>query len=130
MLPDHAVLAEEGIVVASVNFEILHTITGNDSVVEAELLDVFLVSMEESIAGLRDAYHKGENSAWKGYAHAMKGVAMNLGAEQLGEMCRHAQEFFMAPHDEKTSMLQSVEGELMRVCDEVEQRLSLCRRQS
>jgi HPt (histidine-containing phosphotransfer) domain-containing protein len=52
---------------------------------------------------------------WRRQAHAFKGIALNLGAERLGALCRKAQEMPEAPESVKAGMLTNIRAEYERV---------------
>ena len=98
-----------------VDFSVLHGMTGGDAALEAELLEIFIESSIECLTGLRLSLDGGKNVAWREQAHAFKGIALNLGANGLGGLCRVAQEGYLAPPEDKRLMLRAIEAEMRRV---------------
>jgi len=73
-----------------VNLSYLRGLTGGDREMEKSLFEVFLSSSEECIAHLGNNCVGGENEDWRQQAHALKGSAMNMGAETLAAVCAKA----------------------------------------
>ncbi|MET0155359.1 MAG: Hpt domain-containing protein [Rickettsiales bacterium] len=99
-----------------VNLRNLRLITEGDQELERELFREFLssfsVGAEEMEKHISDPASAG---AWKGAAHRLKGMALNLGAETLGNYCMDAEARFGATIDEKAGMLASIQKEFERV---------------
>jgi len=95
----------------------LREMTDGDSEMEKELFEEFFLSSDACIAGLDANTAGGENEAWRKHAHALKGTALNLGAESLSAVCKHAQESHGASAEEKHAMLASIKAEYARVKD-------------
>jgi HPt (histidine-containing phosphotransfer) domain-containing protein len=93
----------------------LHEITGGDIAVECELFDVFLQSSEECIAGLKSSLDVSKHEDWRKQAHAFKGTSLNLGAFELGRLCKEAQDNSQASLEQKHTMLAAIETEYDRV---------------
>jgi len=74
-----------------VDLENLREMIGNDKAIEKELISVFLTSSDECLESLKENTSDENNETWKSQSHAWKGLALNLGANQLGELCSEAQ---------------------------------------
>jgi HPt (histidine-containing phosphotransfer) domain-containing protein len=98
-----------------VNLENLREITGGDREIEAELFKMFLDTATECLTGLTQALQTGSDEAWRKQAHAFKGISYNLGAENLGELCRQAQDAASASVADKTLLLAKLQDELTQV---------------
>jgi len=101
--------------IAPVDLQNLREITGGDASMEKELFHSFLETSAECLAGLQVALRNAENNLWRQKAHALKGVSLNLGAVQLGELCREAQDKFEASASEKQQLLVAIQGEFGNV---------------
>lgn len=99
----------------AVNFDNLRLITGGDVALESELLMAFITSATECFTELRIAQEQNNETAWKSHAHAFKGLCFNLGAGPLGQLCKKAQDDYLAPGSEKQEMLKVIEEEFIRV---------------
>jgi histidine phosphotransfer protein HptB len=98
----------------------LREITGGDVDVERELFDLFLQSADECIAALKNSADTPHNDEWRKQAHAFKGTSLNLGAGELGRLCKEAQEKYQAAPDEKRALLAAIESEFGRVKTQLE----------
>jgi HPt (histidine-containing phosphotransfer) domain-containing protein len=67
----------------------LREITEGDTTLEQELFTDFMGSFESLLVS---ANHKNIAAGWSNDVHAMKGLAMNLGAKQLADICHEAQQ--------------------------------------
>jgi HPt (histidine-containing phosphotransfer) domain-containing protein len=107
---------------AAVNLDNLRNMTGGDIEMERELFNAFLDSSDECLEFLRVNCGNGAEEAWRRRAHAWKGISLNLGAEQLGNLCKNAQEHSTASVEEKLQML----VELQKEYDKVRLHLQAC----
>lgn len=89
----------------------LREITDGDTEMEAELFAEFITSSDAYIRNLSEMVQDNQSEEWRSIAHAFKGLALNLGAEHLGELCKAAQENHTATHQEKATMLASIQEE-------------------
>jgi HPt (histidine-containing phosphotransfer) domain-containing protein len=66
----------------------------NDKDLEKELFEEFISSSTALIAELKNYLADTEDARenWRTTAHSIKGISLNLGAEQLGKLCADAQE--------------------------------------
>lgn len=88
----------------------LRLMTDGDAEMERELFDEFLRSFEEGITALHQLLGPTQHEAWRKQAHALKGMAVNLGAAPLGVVCKHAQEQHAADTSAKQAMLSEIEA--------------------
>ncbi|HVY11979.1 MAG TPA: Hpt domain-containing protein [Alphaproteobacteria bacterium] len=93
----------------NLDFTNLRKITGGDAVMESELFQIFLDSAQECLSLLRQSCGPEGESVWRGQAHAFKGLSFAIGADELGALCREAQERANAPLAEKRKMLVGIE---------------------
>jgi HPt (histidine-containing phosphotransfer) domain-containing protein len=100
---------------APVDLTSLREITAGDAALERELFAAFLESADACLAGLKAGCETGRDDAWRKQAHALKGTCLNLGAMELGQLCKNAQENFQQPADKKRDMLIAIESEFARV---------------
>lgn len=109
---------------ASVNLEWLRELTGGDRDLEEALFQEFFSSSELLLTQLTQALESDDSNAWKSIAHALKGVAYNLGAQQMGDYCMIAQEDYEASRDVKEPLLHSISQEYGQVKTFLEKELS------
>lgn len=95
----------------------LRELTGGDREMEERLFELFCASSEECIQTLEQNCTDGENMDWRKQAHALKGSAVNIGANSLGTACAEAQEAFSASSSDKTTLLQSIKAEYQKTRD-------------
>jgi len=95
----------------------VHEITGGDIAVERELFDAFLQSSDECIAALKSSLEAPKHEEWRKQAHAFKGTSANLGAFELGRLCKEAQDNSQASSERKHTILAAIETEYGRVKD-------------
>jgi HPt (histidine-containing phosphotransfer) domain-containing protein len=93
----------------------LREITGGAAALESELFQVFLHSSRECLATLRVARQTGDEETWKRQAHAFKGICFGLGAMQLGDLCKQAQDHHTASPADKLHLLTAIEEEFAQV---------------
>ncbi|MGE0252730.1 MAG: Hpt domain-containing protein [Dongiaceae bacterium] len=85
-----------------------------DKELEKVLFHEFFAAFEKGIENLRA--NDGDNpEAWRLQAHALKGTALNLGAQALSDFCRKAQEKHTAAAEEKRRVLKEIEQEYKTV---------------
>lgn len=94
-----------------VNLENLREMTGGDVALEKELFTVYMDSAWKCLEALRGSLGAGQEEVWRTQAHAFKGMSLNLGAENLGQLCAKAQMNHTAAEGEKKAMLAAIETE-------------------
>ncbi len=105
-----------------VDFTNLREITEGDTELEKELFDDFISSCEEKFIVMAENCIDGESLLWESSAHALKGISMNLGADNLAALCQTAQENSVADIQSKQDMLSKIKAEyalVKKVLDEV-----------
>ncbi len=95
----------------------LREITDGDTAMEKELFEEFISTGDSYIVKFSQAMEPDNNETWRTISHSFKGIALNLGAMQLGELCKKAQENNTANIQEKTAMLESIKREYIAVRD-------------
>jgi hypothetical protein len=71
----------------------LYEITDGDIELKKELFDEFILSSNHLINALElDCLENSNHQRWGETAHALKGIAVNLGALQLGDLAKQAQD--------------------------------------
>src|ERR1700691_5364208 len=98
-----------------VDLKNLHEMTGNDAGMEKELFAELISSFDEGSNSLATAVSGSDNESWRKNAHALKGIALNLGANHLGELCKKAQENSNADSRLKEIMLTDIKKEYEEV---------------
>lgn len=94
-----------------VNLTNLRTITDGDIDTELLLFEQFKESANTALQTMQENCVPGFNEAWRRAAHALKGTAYNLGAENLGNLCKHAQENAEASETDKAALLSQMKLE-------------------
>ncbi len=89
----------------------LREITDGDRDLEKELFEDFITSCEEKMKEMEDNCVDGESQPWKNSAHAIKGISMNLGADNLAKLCKQAQDNFGDDMAAKKELLASIQAE-------------------
>lgn len=89
----------------------LRSITDGDKEMEQALFEEFVSSSEESLSTLQNSVDNAFAETWRKEAHALKGVALNLGAIGLGALCKKAQDEFNASPDFKADLLKKIREE-------------------
>lgn len=69
----------------------LRDIIDDDKVLEAELVRNFHACYRTCVVDMEDSLHSNNPVQWRNAAHALKGVALNLGAEQLSALSYEAE---------------------------------------
>ncbi len=95
----------------SVDLTNLREMTGGDSAIEQMLFVEFCKSAQGCVQGLTQFCTEGQAENWRKSAHAFKGIALNIGANQLSVLCKQAQDQHMADAATKALMLQSIKSE-------------------
>jgi HPt (histidine-containing phosphotransfer) domain-containing protein len=96
---------------APVDLSNLRDMTDGDPNLEKELFREFYVSSETCIAALQINADPSVAETWRKSAHALKGIALNLGAQKLGDLCKMAQEEYMADISAKEALLNDIQTE-------------------
>ena len=96
---------------APVNLSNLREMTDGDKELEESLFLEFFSSSEKLLNQLTQALAEDDFEAWRTSAHALKGTSYNLGAQQLGDYCKKAQEGHAEPSQEKAPLLQLITSE-------------------
>lgn len=87
----------------------LRSMTDGDVDMELVLFEEFYRTFDEGIAALQGFMQPEHQEQWRKQAHALKGVAVNLGAAALGAICKQAQEQHTAEAATKTAILRDIE---------------------
>ena len=105
----------------SVHLTNLREMIGNDRELEQELFEEYISSSSLLIDELRAYSEKDSDSEfWKKSAHALKGITQNLGANDLSELCKKAQEGFMLTSEDKSKLVTAIEAENKKVLEYLE----------
>lgn len=104
---------------AVLNMHNLRDIIDNDKVLEAELVRNFHACYYTCIADLEASLHN-NTAQWRNAAHALKGVASNLGAEELSALSFQAELASAQSLTQKTQLLAAIKA----AYDDVEQALA------
>ncbi|HXZ68250.1 MAG TPA: Hpt domain-containing protein [Alphaproteobacteria bacterium] len=93
---------------AAVDLKNLREMTDGDPEMEKELFAEFISSFENELAQLHASQADGASETWRRRAHALKGIAFNLGAMQLGNLCKRAQEAPQSNPETKAELLKRI----------------------
>lgn len=93
----------------------LRSMTDGDVEMEKLLFEEFFSSFEDGIASLQNNLENDVAEIWRKQAHSLKGISLNLGAMELGELCKRAQDEFNAGTDMKGELLKNIVAEYGRV---------------
>lgn len=93
----------------------LRDMTEGDTEMERELFAEFISSFEKELDELRASLGDDAGETWRRRAHALKGVAFNLGAMRLGELCKKAQETPQSDAEAKSVLLEEIDAEFDEV---------------
>ena len=99
----------------SVDLTNLRDMTDGDPDMERELFAEFISSFESELAQLRASLSDSASETWRRRAHALKGVAFNLGAMRLGELCKQAQDAPQSNPEAKSELLTKISAEFEEV---------------
>lgn len=94
-----------------VDLENLRSMTDGDADMEKILFEEFFSCFDTAIVNMQDCCSEDKAESWRKDAHALKGISMNLGAMQLGELCKKAQDEYTANLDSKNEMLKNIKTE-------------------
>ena len=100
---------------AAVDLKNLREMTEGDPEMERELFAEFISSFESELAQLRASQSDSASETWRRRAHALKGVAFNLGAMRLGELCKQAQDAPQSNAGAKAELLGKIDAEFADV---------------
>lgn len=93
----------------------LRSMTDGDKDMEKALFEEFFVSFETGMATLQKNMESAAVDVWRKEAHALKGIALNLGAMELGTLCKKGQDNYQTSVSEKSALLQNIKAEYARV---------------
>lgn len=91
-----------------VDLTALREITDGDPELERELFQVFFASAETCIIALDASTGVDTQETWRKQAHAFKGIALNIGAQELGAWCKKAQDASSESAQHKHALLQDI----------------------
>ena len=100
---------------APVDLTNLRSMTDGDKEMEKELFTEFYDCFESGLNVLRASCGDSDAETWRTQAHALKGVALNLGALHLGDLGKKAQDEYLVPEAAKVEMLKKMQTEYERV---------------
>ncbi len=100
---------------APVDLTNLHEMTDNDTEMEKLLFAEFCTSFEKGIDALKNSFNETESETWRAEAHGLKGIALNLGAETLGMLCKKGQDDFKASAEAKNEIFKGIAAEYENV---------------
>ncbi len=93
----------------------MREMTGGDAALENMLFGEFFKSAESCIGGMADTHQTLHHETFRKNAHAFKGIALNIGANQLSALCKEAQDGCALPASDKSVLLQCIREEYVRV---------------
>ncbi len=95
----------------------LREMIDGDTELEQALFEEFYNAGGECLAALEASLTATDSEAWRRNAHIFKGIAFNLGANALGDLCKKGQEEYSAPDTEKMVLLASIKTSFAQVKD-------------
>jgi HPt (histidine-containing phosphotransfer) domain-containing protein len=102
----------------------LHEMIDGDLELEKELFREFFSSFGSGIAELQAGNSDDIGSEkWRTGVHSLKGIALNLGAYKLGELCKKGQDNYMADFSIRSGILKEIMAEYEIVKEFLEGRL-------
>lgn len=93
----------------------LREIIDHDRELEQELIKNFHACYQDCMRELEAGIVNHDNVMWRNAAHALKGIAFNLGAQQLGELSLKAERGCEKPYPEKVELLGAIKHEYAAV---------------
>ena len=99
----------------SVDLTNLRSMTDGDKDLELVLFQEFYTSTETIIQTMSENCTNGNNETWRASAHSLKGMAYNLGAHPLGDLCKKAQDSPDASDKDKEALLNLIKDEYVKV---------------
>jgi CheY-like chemotaxis protein/HPt (histidine-containing phosphotransfer) domain-containing protein len=93
----------------------LHDFTGGNKDVEAQLIAMFLESLDEDTAKMENALRATDYRLWDEAAHKIYGAASNIGAHALAALCDEAQYLT----DGETEAMQNLHNLIMDQCRQI-----------
>lgn len=93
----------------------LRSMTDGDIEMEKALFEEFYSSFEARIDILQQSLEKEAAETWRSNAHALKGISLNLGAENLGALCKQGQDGMHMNESEKSELLKKIKDEYSQV---------------
>jgi len=93
----------------------LRAITDGDRDLEKTLFEEFIISFDRGLNGLRASCEENASAAWRTHAHSLKGIAVNLGGMELGELCKIAQDNYTAASALKMETVEKITKEYQKV---------------
>lgn len=96
---------------APVDLTNLRSMTDGDTEMEKELFSQFNDAFDIGIASLQENMADASAEIWRTTAHSLKGIAINLGANNLGNLCKYAQEQHTSNAESKSAILHNLRSE-------------------
>lgn len=100
---------------AHVDLTNLRSMTDGDKEMEEALFEEFLSSFESGMKTLAANANESTSEAWRKEAHALKGIALSLGANNLGTLCKKAQDDYQISSESKHKILEDIGNEYEQV---------------
>jgi HPt (histidine-containing phosphotransfer) domain-containing protein len=98
-----------------VNLTNLRSMIDGDAEMEKALFEEFFSSFAAGIEALQANCTNSDTEAWRKEAHALKGVALNLGAQNLGNLCKNGQDSYLGNAQTKEKILGDIREEYTKV---------------
>ncbi len=98
-----------------VDLTLLREMTDGDMELEQSLFSEFITAFEDGIKIMMKSFDPAGIEQWRGQAHGLKGMALNLGAAHLADLCKKAQEDCETDALAKGKMLEEIAREYERV---------------
>jgi HPt (histidine-containing phosphotransfer) domain-containing protein len=100
---------------APVDLTDLRSMIDGDPELELALFQEFYSATEEHLQIMVSHCSGDENEIWRMTAHSIKGIAYNIGAKKLGDLCEQAQRISVAQGIEKQQLCNEIQREYLQV---------------
>lgn len=98
-----------------VNLVHLRELIDGDMEVERVLFKEFMLAADQAVDALALSVTSNTAEKWRKTAHMLKGIAYNIGARKLGDLCKNAQEHYQDDIHYKQQMHGSIDQEYIQV---------------
>lgn len=86
-----------------------------DPEMRKEIFNAFFKTAEQMLQDLKQLLDKNNCNDWKSNAHSFKGMALSVGANNLGMICQAAQDKYLEDIEAKKQMLEEISQEFLAV---------------
>ncbi len=94
-----------------IDFERLRAITGGDPKLEKRLFDLFLSTIDRCASRLALALKQDTRDDWPAALHELKGAAVNVGADNVADICQQAESLTLKQQEACRDSLDAIRTE-------------------